>query len=86
MSGGNNFSGEGQGKIHHVVVAKEKLSPLPKKIVVPGEKVTPSEEILKGTNILNDMEESVVMIHRVWITCRGVLQHKWVGLILILSG
>ena len=31
MSGVNKFSGEGQGKLHHVVIAKEKGSPFTKK-------------------------------------------------------
>ena len=45
MSGVNNFSGKGQGKIHHVFIAKgKKVAPLPKKKVDPSEKVTPSEE------------------------------------------
>ena len=59
MSGVNKFSGEGQGKVHHVLVAEEKVSPLPKKKVVPSEKVTASEEAEKGTNILNYMEDTV---------------------------
>ena len=42
MSGVNKFSIEGQAKIHHVVVSKEK--------VAPSEKVTTSEEVEKGTD------------------------------------
>ena len=64
MSGVNKFAGEGQGKIHHVFVARRKVAPLPKKKVVPSEKVTPSEEVEKGTNILNDMEEPVHTIRK----------------------
>ena len=45
LSGLNNFAGEVQVKIHHVVVAKEKLALLLKKKVVPSEKATPSEEV-----------------------------------------
>ena len=32
--------------------------------VAPYEKVTPSEEVEKGNNVLNDMEEPVVTIRR----------------------
>ena len=56
VSGFNNFFWEGQGKIHHVVVAEEKISTLSKEKVMPSEKVTPSEEVEKVTNILNGME------------------------------
>ena len=55
MPGVNKFSGEGQEKLHHVVVAEEKVASFPKKKLVPSDKVTPSEEVEKGTNILNDM-------------------------------
>ena len=51
-------------KIDHVVIAKEKVSPLTKKKVDPNKKVTPSEEVERGTNIFNDMEEPVVRIRR----------------------
>ena len=64
MSGVNNFAGEGQGKIHHGVVAEEKSSAIAEEKLVPSEKVTPSEEVEKGTNILNDMEEPVATIRR----------------------
>ena len=43
----------------NVVIAIEKVAPLPKEKVKPSEKVTPSEEVEKGTNILNDMKEPV---------------------------
>ena len=62
MSGVNKFSGEGQGKIHHVVVTKEKVAPFLKKKVVTSEKVTPNYDVEKVTNILNDMEEPLVTI------------------------
>ena len=55
MPGVNKFSGEGQEKLHHVVVYEEKSSIISKEKVVPSDKVTPSEEVEKGTNILNDM-------------------------------
>ena len=64
MSGANNISGEGQGNIHHILIAKEKVAPLPKKISYLSKKVTQSNEVEKGTNILNDMEDPVVMIHK----------------------
>ena len=69
MSGVNKFDGEGQAKIHHVVlyfqtISKEKVALFPKKKVSPSEKVTPSEDIEKGTNFLNDIEEPVVTIRR----------------------
>ena len=52
MYGVNKFSGEGQAINHHVVqyffpIAEEKLA--------PSEKVTPSEDVEKGTKTLDDM-------------------------------
>ena len=38
--------------------------PFPKKKVTTSEKVTPSEEVDKGTKKLDDMEEAVVTIRR----------------------
>ena len=35
--------------------SKKKVAPLPKEKVDPSQKVTPSEEVEKGTNILNYM-------------------------------
>ena len=61
MSGVNKFSGEGQGKIHHIVVS-EVSSTIANEKTVPSDKFTPSEEVEKGTIILNDMEEPVHMI------------------------
>ena len=58
------FSGEVQGKIHHVVVAKEKGNTIAKEKVVTSEKVTPSEEVDKGAKNLYDMKDSVVPIRR----------------------
>ena len=55
MSGVKTFSGEGQGKIHHVIVAKEKVTPFMKKRVVTSEKITPSKEFGRGTKQLDDM-------------------------------
>ena len=40
------------------------IDPFPKKKLAPSEKVTPSEEVEKGTNFFNDMGEPVVTIHR----------------------
>ena len=51
MSGVNDFSGNGQGKFYHVVNAKEKVAPSPKKKEEPSEKVTPSQDVEKVTNI-----------------------------------
>ena len=64
MSGVNKFAGKGRGKIHHVVVAKEDLTPFPKRKIVTSEKVTTSEEVDKGTKTLYDMKEAVVTILR----------------------
>ena len=41
---------------------KTKVAPFPKKKIVSSEKVTLSEEIEKGTNILNDMKVPEIMI------------------------
>ena len=40
------------------------MSSLLKKKLVPGENLTPSEEVERGTNILNAMEQPVYMIRR----------------------
>ena len=87
MSGINNFSEEGQGKIHHVVSAEEKVAPSPKKKIVPSEKVKPSEGVKKVTTILNDREEPVPTISRKYLdNFQGKykalagwfnLDHKW---------
>ena len=42
----------------------KKVAPFPEKKVEPSENVTPSEDVEKGTNILNDMEEPVHTILR----------------------
>ena len=64
MYGVNNFDGEGQGEIHHIVVDKEKLTTWLKKKVVTSEKVTTSEEVDRGTKYLDDIKESAVTISR----------------------
>ena len=67
MSGINKFSREGQRKIHHDFISKEKVALFPKKKLAPGEKVIPSEEFEKGTNLFNDMEEQVHTIRRKYL-------------------
>ena len=64
MYGVNKFSGEGQGKIHHVVVADEKSNTIVEEKMVTNEKVTPSEEVDKDNKRLDDMEEAVVIMCR----------------------
>ena len=64
MSEVNNFSGGGQGKIHHINFSKEKVTPLPKKRVVTSEKVAAIEEVDKGTKTLYVIKEAVFMIRR----------------------
>ena len=64
MSGFNKFSGEGQEKIHHVVVAKENSTTIAEEKVVTSEKDTPSEKVDKVTKTLDDREEPVVKICR----------------------
>ena len=51
-----------KGKLIMSSLLKKKVTPFPKKKVVTSEKVTTSEEVDKGTNILDDMEEAVVTI------------------------
>ena len=46
---------------------KEKVTLFPKKKVVKSEKVTPSEEVDKGTKHLDYMIEAVVKIHREYL-------------------
>ena len=60
MSGLNKFSGKFQWKIHHIVVSKEKITPLSKEKILSTENVTTSEEVHKGTKNLDDKKESVV--------------------------
>ena len=64
VSGVNKFPGKGQGKIHHVVVSEEKITPLLKKKILTTERVTTSEEFGKGTEKLDDTKEGVVKIRR----------------------
>ena len=45
-------------------LTKKKVTPFPKKKVVTSEKFTTSEEVDKGTNILDDMKEAVATIRR----------------------
>ena len=57
MSGVNNFSWEGKARNHHVVpyyrpISEEKLA--------PNEKVTPSEDVEKGANLLDDMNNTKI--------------------------
>ena len=87
MSGVNKFSGEGQGKIHHVVVAENKSSTIYEEKLILSEKVPPSEGVEKGTNILNDVEYPVLMIREKYLdnfqgkytesTGWFNLDHKW---------
>ena len=51
-------------KIHHVVVAKKKVTSLPKKKVATSENFTTSEEVDKGTKKFDDMKEAVITILR----------------------
>ena len=67
LSGVNNFSGEGQETIHHVVVAEVKSATIYEETLVPSDNVTPSEEVQKVTNILNDIEEPVHTIRRKYL-------------------
>ena len=64
MSRINKFAGEGQEKFHHVVVSEEKSCAISEEKVVQTEKVTPREEVEKGTNILNYIEDIVHKIRR----------------------
>ena len=45
-----------------LLLLKKKVAQLPKKIAVPSEKVTPSEEFEKGTSILKNIEKPVYTI------------------------
>ena len=46
---------------------KKKVTPLPKKKVVTSQKVTPSEEVGKGTRNLDDMKYAVVTIRNKYL-------------------
>ena len=52
-----------KGKLIMSSLQKKKVTPFSKKKVVTIEKVTPSEEVDKGTKKLDDMKEAVVKIH-----------------------
>ena len=64
MSGVNKFSGDIQAKIHHDVPYYQRIS---RENLLPSEKVTPSEEVEKVTNLLNCMEDLVVTISRKYL-------------------
>ena len=49
------------------LLLKTKVAPFPKKQLILSEKVTPSEEVEKGTNILNNVEEPVLMTHEKYL-------------------
>ena len=58
MYGVNNFAGKCRGKIHFVIVSKGGSNAIAK------ENIFTSEEVDKGTKILDGMKEAVVTIHR----------------------
>ena len=51
-----------KGKLIMQFFLNKKVSPLRKKKVVTSEKVTPSEDVDKGTKNLDDIKEAVVTI------------------------
>ena len=55
MSGVNKFSGEGQAKLRFFSCI---IGPLPKKKVAPVGKVTPSKDCKRGTNFLDNMDDT----------------------------
>ena len=55
MSGANKFSGEGQSRNNHFIPY---YRPIVKEKVVPSENVTLNENIEKGTNLLDDMDNT----------------------------
>ena len=55
VSGVNKFSGEVQVNVHRVVFSEEKSDTIAEEKLVTHEKVTPSEEVDKGTSIFNDI-------------------------------
>ena len=64
MSRVDKFAGEVQAKNHHVVPY---YWPISEEKVPPSKKVKPSEEVKKGTDLLDDMGEPVVMICRKYL-------------------
>ena len=56
MSGFNTFSGEDEGKIHHIVVSEGKRNTIAKEKVVTSEKVTTRAEVDKDTKKFDDMK------------------------------
>ena len=64
VSGVNRFAGEGQGKMYHVFVAKEKINAIEREKIVTSEKVATSEGVEKGTKNMYDMKEAVFKIRR----------------------
>ena len=57
---------------------QKKSSTIAKEKVDQSEKGAHNEEVKKGTNILNNMEDTVQMICR-WINFRGSIQDQQVG-------
>ena len=55
MSRFNKFAWESQAKNHNVV---QYCRPIAKEKVAPSEKVTQSEEVEKGTNFLDDVDNT----------------------------
>ena len=55
MSGINKVFGEGQTRNHHVVPYYLEIS---EEQLAPSDKVTPSEEVEKVTNLLDDMDNT----------------------------
>ena len=87
MSGVNQFSREGQGKIHHDVISKQKNS------TIDRENLYQVIRLHKGSGLKKKLifwmiwkSQCTQYVERIWITFRGGLQHQQVGLILIMSG
>ena len=74
MSGVNKFSGEGQGKIHHVVVAENKSSTIPEETINTEWEGYPKWGGWKRNQYFGWRGRASV-----WITFRGSIQNQQVA-------
>ena len=72
---------------YQFVFFEEKSDTIAKEKLVAHEKVTPSEEVDKGTSIFTYIKSQwSLSVENIWLTLRVGLQDQQVCLILIMSG
>ena len=69
------------------IMSSRIIGPLLKKKVSPSERVTPSEEVEKGSNFFIIWKSQCSRsVESIWVNFRGSIQHQQVCLIFIMSG